>query len=459
MEAQWDGLAVVSGFAISARRIASMAEYEDGFCDEARREMNKMTEPLKISFGADRIAILHEDDLNQLRAEVWNAAVEACAKMLVARCMEKMNAPFCCSHCDYAAVAVREMKDKYPGTNPPAVQPTEPLAPPSEWETTLRAVLTAKEVRPAAIEAAIETVRSFQARQAAASQPPAEVWNAPKPDKGCCVRCNAPRESTIHDTTNKNTEIRMASHAFVPFDESSELLCPVHKNLDAEGKLKPFDNCIACIRNERDELRLAHPERKEEQCGTAESAGTSTNADTRPIAMGALPSEELLLEWRSLSKESQEKVTKWFNLAAEHLQNILEGVPERKEADEPWLYAIAEPSGAWHDGESCVYGDLESAQEDVDQENESLDEAEPKYSVVPLYRKPVLAGKEADEVWKDAVETCAKIAECHREQKQPYEAYFSREEISASGTAAEAIRDDIRALRRTNPPAAKEGKE
>jgi hypothetical protein len=35
----------------------------------------------------------------------------------------------------------------------------------------------------------------------------------------------------------------------------STLLCPVHATLDSRDKLKPFDNCIACIRNERDELR------------------------------------------------------------------------------------------------------------------------------------------------------------------------------------------------------------
>lgn len=34
----------------------------------------------------------------------------------------------------------------------------------------------------------------------------------------------------------------------------SDLLCPVHANLDAAGSLKPFNNCVACIRNERDEL-------------------------------------------------------------------------------------------------------------------------------------------------------------------------------------------------------------
>ena len=40
----------------------------------------------------------------------------------------------------------------------------------------------------------------------------------------------------------------------------SDLLCPPHANLDAAGHLEPFDNCIACIRAERDELRAAQPQ-------------------------------------------------------------------------------------------------------------------------------------------------------------------------------------------------------
>jgi len=37
--------------------------------------------------------------------------------------------------------------------------------------------------------------------------------------------------------------------------ELADLLCPPHANLDKNNHLEPFDNCIACIRNERDELR------------------------------------------------------------------------------------------------------------------------------------------------------------------------------------------------------------
>jgi len=33
----------------------------------------------------------------------------------------------------------------------------------------------------------------------------------------------------------------------------ADLLCPPHASMDSNGNLKPFDNCIACIRNERDE--------------------------------------------------------------------------------------------------------------------------------------------------------------------------------------------------------------
>ena len=36
-----------------------------------------------------------------------------------------------------------------------------------------------------------------------------------------------------------------------------ELLCPIHVQLDRADKLEPFDNCVACIRVERDELRRA----------------------------------------------------------------------------------------------------------------------------------------------------------------------------------------------------------
>jgi hypothetical protein len=59
--------------------------------------------------------------------------------------------------------------------------------------------------------------------------------------------------------------------------------------------------------------------------------------------------------------------------------------------EEPWLYAIAEPNGHWQDGESCVFQDLESCQSDVDQYNDNIEEGEPKYTVVPLYRRTLAA--------------------------------------------------------------------
>jgi len=37
--------------------------------------------------------------------------------------------------------------------------------------------------------------------------------------------------------------------------ELKDLLCPPHAKLDECGHLEPFDNCIACIRAERDELK------------------------------------------------------------------------------------------------------------------------------------------------------------------------------------------------------------
>lgn len=33
------------------------------------------------------------------------------------------------------------------------------------------------------------------------------------------------------------------------------VLCAVHRKADQTDTLPPFDNCVACIRNERDELR------------------------------------------------------------------------------------------------------------------------------------------------------------------------------------------------------------
>ena len=59
----------------------------------------------------------------------------------------------------------------------------------------------------------------------------------PTPDKGCCVRCNAPRESTIHDAFSKNTEIRMAAHQFVPAVVPAPAAPPSVDGLEAQCAL------------------------------------------------------------------------------------------------------------------------------------------------------------------------------------------------------------------------------
>jgi len=58
----------------------------------------------------------------------------------------------------------------------------------------------------------------------------------------------------------------------------------------------------------------------------------------------------------------------------------------------PWLYAIEEQSEdgrwSWHDGEQCVFGDAQSAQDEVDSLNDAVEEWQGSpYRVVPLYRR------------------------------------------------------------------------
>jgi len=74
--------------------------------------------------------------------------------------------------------------------------------------------------------------------------------------------------------------------------------------------------------------------------------------------------------------------------------------------DEPWLYAIEETNAAgassWHDGENCVFGDRESAQDEVDLLNDDYPDEQP-FRVVPLYRTeppsaPAEVTAEQDEV-------------------------------------------------------------
>lgn len=66
---------------------------------------------------------------------------------------------------------------------------------------------------------------------------------------------------------------------------------------------------------------------QESLCGIAGNVHTSINTAIHPTAKTAEPSEVRHLpdhEWLSLSKESQEKISKWFELAVKHLQAILD---------------------------------------------------------------------------------------------------------------------------------------
>jgi len=133
-----------------------------------------------------------------------------------------------------------------------------------------------------------------------------------------------------------------------------------NKNDDAElcpndgARMVPLSWKSACENQEKyiadlharlDALAAAHspsvPPTKEESCGTAQVAITSTSEGTLPTANRVSLSGELLSEWDLLSQESQEKVEKWFDLAVEHLQGILDGaspsVPAATSMREPGL--------------------------------------------------------------------------------------------------------------------------
>jgi hypothetical protein len=67
--------------------------------------------------------------------------------------------------------------------------------------------------------------------------------------------------------------------------------------------------------------------------------------------------------------------------------------------DEPWLFAIEEQNKdgiwSWHDGEQCVFGDLQSAKDEVDVLNDDCgSESEVYYRVVPLYRAALAASRQ-----------------------------------------------------------------
>lgn len=88
-----------------------------------------------------------------------------------------------------------------------------------------------------------------------------------------CRQCHKPR----------GFHVKMGPHDFVPFDHSpscwkstlpdtapGELevwLCPVHRSLDDSRKLEPLDNCVACIRVQRDELTAENKRQAEELDG------------------------------------------------------------------------------------------------------------------------------------------------------------------------------------------------
>ena len=63
----------------------------------------------------------------------------------------------------------------------------------------------------------------------------------------------------------------------------SELLCPVHASLDATGKLKPFDNCVACIRVERDELQAGMDDLLKSLKEISEYDGEPNSHDPRTV--------------------------------------------------------------------------------------------------------------------------------------------------------------------------------
>lgn len=67
---------------------------------------------------------------------------------------------------------------------------------------------------------------------------------------------------------------------------------------------------------------------QEESCGTVENVITSTSVGLLPTVKAAWPSEAAHLlpeaEWNQLSPDSQAKVKKWFEIATEHLQGMID---------------------------------------------------------------------------------------------------------------------------------------
>lgn len=85
--------------------------------------------------------------------------------------------------------------------------------------------------------------------------------------------------------------------------------------------------------------------------------------------------------------------------------------------EEPWLYAIEETNEdgkkSWHDGEQCVFGDRQSAQDEVDSLNDAVEDWQgTPYAVVPLYRAALSAsttGAGTHEKWNGKLR-CGKPA-------------------------------------------------
>ena len=104
-----------------------------------------------------------------------------------------------------------------------------------------------------------------------------------------------------------------AAHGSIPpasADEAkrlTDLLCPIHASLDSRGALKPFDNCIACIRVQRDELTSERDRLKkalQELLDLFPSNDTimAIHADDpnhgRPCPMVRVPMDNDVIRWR-----------------------------------------------------------------------------------------------------------------------------------------------------------------
>jgi hypothetical protein len=132
-----------------------------------------------------------------------------------------------------------------------------------------------------------------------------------------------------------------AAKAVMDASEMPELpCCPVHERLLKTGGTKPFDNCIVCIRNERDELRrqLAEAQAGEAEQYRAAHEAERQLADARDhsrTAQGAAEAasrrmaemEGELLEARAVNETLSE--------ACRFVKNFLVRLEDSLEADDP----------------------------------------------------------------------------------------------------------------------------